>query len=75
MPNDIPIIDQFLLTFAAEVGGRSAELLSPELEGQLQKLSAGELPETERGEVCRQLLTNQSAVAFLLARVRGAPIG
>ncbi len=69
MPNDITIIDEFLLTFAAEVGGRSTETLSPELEGQLQKLGAGKLPETERPEVCRQLLTNESAVSFLLAQV------
>jgi hypothetical protein len=71
MPDNINIIDQFLLTFSPEVGGRSAGTLSQEMEGQLKKLSAGELPEAERIEIAQELLTNQSAINFLLAQVRG----
>ena len=68
--NDFNILDQFLTRFSPEVGGRSAEALTPEMEAKLHQLGRGELPETERADVSRELLTNQTAVDFLLASIQ-----
>ena len=67
---DINILDQFLQTFSPEVVGRSCETLTPEMEAKLAQFARGELPEGERVDVSRELLTNQAAVDFLLARVK-----
>ncbi len=66
---DFSILSQFLTTFGPEVGGRGAEALTPELETQLRQLGSGDLPESERDDVARELLTNPGAVEFLLAQV------
>ena len=70
MPDEINILDQFLQDFSPEVGGRSAEALTPEMESKLGQLSDGSLPEADRAEVSRELLTNQTAVDFLLERLK-----
>ncbi|MCH2060106.1 MAG: hypothetical protein MK183_05725 [Verrucomicrobiales bacterium] len=71
MTNEIDILDRFLQQFSPEVGGRSSEALTSEMEGKLRQLSAGQLPEQERKEVSRELLTNQNAVDFLLKQLDG----
>lgn len=70
-PNDINIIDQFLQAFSPEVGGRSSDTLTAEVESQLQKLSSGQLTDPELTEISRELLVNDAAINFLLAQVRG----
>ncbi|MCP4848373.1 MAG: hypothetical protein GY899_10555 [Verrucomicrobiaceae bacterium] len=71
MTNEIDILDRFLQTFSPEVGGRSSETLTSEMETKLKQLSAGQLPDKERSEVSRELLTNQNAVNFLLNQLDG----
>jgi len=71
MTNEIDILDRFLQQFSPEVGGRSSETLTAEMEGKLRQLSAGDLPEQERRAVSRELLTNQNAVDFLLKQLDG----
>jgi len=71
MNNEIDILDRFLQVFSPEVGGRSSETLTPEMEMKLKQLSAGQLPDKERMEVSRELLTNQDAVNFLLNQLDG----
>ena len=71
MNNEIDILDRFLQVFSPEVGGRSSETLTPEMEMKLKQLSAGQLPDKERMEVSRELLTNQNAVNFLLNQLDG----
>lgn len=71
MTNEIDILDRFLQVFSPEVGGRSSEALTAEMEMKLKQLSAGQLPEKERLEVSRELLTNQNAVNFLLKQLDG----
>ena len=72
MSDEFNILEKFLSDFEPEIGGRSASALTPQMETKLTQLSEGALPEAERGEVSRELLSNQTAVEFLLARVRGA---
>ena len=72
MNDEFSILDKFLADFEPEVGGRSASALTPQMEEKLTRLSEGSLPETERGDVSRELLSNQTAVDFLIARVKGA---
>ena len=69
MTNEIDILDRFLQEFSPEVGGRSSETLTPAMESKLRQLSTGELPEGERMEVSRELLTNQNAINFLLSQL------
>ena len=69
MTNEIDILDRFLQEFSPEVGGRSSEALTPAMESKLRQLSTGELPEGERMEVSRELLTNQNAINFLLSQL------
>jgi len=71
MTNEIDILDRFLQVFSPEVGGRSSETLTPEMELKLKQLSTGQLPDQERMEVSRELLTNQNAVNFLLNQLDG----
>jgi hypothetical protein len=71
MTNEIDILDRFLQVFSPEVGGRSSETLTPEMEMKLKQLSSGQLPEKERMEVSRELLTNQNAINFLLNQLDG----
>ena len=67
---DFNILDQFLQSFSPEVGGRSSEALTSEMESKLDQLGRGELPEGDRADVSRELLTNQCAVDYLLAKVQ-----
>jgi hypothetical protein len=69
MTNEIDILDRFLQEFSPEVGGRSSEILPPAMESKLRQLSTGKLPEGDRMEVSRELLTNQNAVNFLLSQL------
>ncbi len=69
MTNEIDILDRFLQEFSPEVGGRSSETLTPAMESKLRLLSTGELPEGDRMEVSRELLSNQNAVNFLLSQL------
>jgi Holliday junction resolvasome RuvABC DNA-binding subunit len=71
MTNEIDILDRFLQQFSPEVGARTSEALTSEMEGKLRQLSAGQLPEQEHKEVSRELLTNQNAVDFLLKQLDG----
>ena len=71
MTNEIDILDRFLQVFSPEVGGRSSETLTPEMELKLKQLSTGQLPDQERMEVSQELLTNQNAVNFLLNQLDG----
>ncbi len=70
MDNDFKLIDEFLSNFTPEVEGRSATL-SPDLREKLEGLRNGSLDPETRREVSRELLSNPSAMDFLVSAVRG----
>ena len=72
MDNAFNIIEEFLKNHGSEVEGRSSGILTPELREQLSKLGRGELDETARQSVAKELLSNPAAMEFLVAEVKSA---
>ena len=70
MEESLIIIDQFLRQFAPEVAGRSTEALVPDLQEKIRRFSKGELPEKERREFSRELLSNQKAFEYLVDQLK-----
>ena len=58
-------ISDFLSAFAPEVSARSTDTLTPELQGKLTSMAAGELNEDEGRNISRDLLANENAMKTL----------
>lgn len=65
------IIHQFLQSFAPEIGGRSTDVVTPELEQSLKRFAAGELNDDDLGTLSRELLANEAAMERLAGFLKG----
>jgi hypothetical protein len=64
-------IHTFLQAFAPEIGGRSSDTVSPELEKTIQRFAAGELNDDQVNELSRELLANENALEHLASLLKG----
>lgn len=64
-------IHNFLQAFAPEIGGRSSDVVTPELEQALRRFADGELAEEQVTELSRELLANENALARLAELLKG----
>jgi hypothetical protein len=71
MDTNFQILHQFLMTFSPEISGRSSDALTPELETSLQSFAAGEIEETQLGDLSRELLANETAMERLATLLKG----
>ena len=71
MDTNFQILHQFLKTFSPEIGGRSSDVVTPELETSLQSFAAGEIEETQLEELSRELLANETAMERLATLLKG----
>jgi hypothetical protein len=71
MDTNYQTIHTFLQAFAPEIGGRSSDTVSPELETTIQNLAAGELNEDQVNELSRELLANENALGKLADLLKG----
>ena len=61
---------RFLERVEAEVGGRSEELLDPQIEAKIRQLAAGKLNGAEQDEVLNELALNQAGIGLLARFLR-----
>ncbi|MEM0898187.1 MAG: hypothetical protein AAGJ79_15025 [Verrucomicrobiota bacterium] len=69
MNDSFQILDAFVAHFSPEVEGRRAEAIDAETKTSLQRLCRGELSESERQEAAKVLISNPTAMEFLLAEI------
>ena len=55
----------FLERFESEVGGRSVEMLDPDIEAKIRELAAGTLDEKERDQVLAEVARSRSGLELL----------
>jgi hypothetical protein len=55
----------FLDRFNEEVGGRSAELLDPDMAAKIRELAAGTLDEKQREQVLEEVSRNRACLELL----------
>lgn len=55
-------LHEFLQAFAPEVGGRSSDGLTPDLQDRIRRAAGGELGEEELRDLSRELLANENAL-------------
>lgn len=65
------ILHQFLQAFAPEIGGRSTDVVTPELETSLQSFAAGDIDETQLEDLSKELLANETAMERLATLLKG----
>lgn len=70
MPNNFEILAGFLERFGDDVEGHESAALPPAVADQLRRFARGQLPETEQGEVIRELNGRTEWVKFLAAEVK-----
>ena len=75
MSNQFELLVEFLRRYGDEVEGRALAEPSEEVRKQLQALARGEVPETERRELMRQLSTHPDWVERLALEVRALRSG
>lgn len=71
MDTNYHILHQFLQSFAPEIGGRSTDVVTPELETSLQSFAAGEIEEGQLDDLSRELLANETAMERLASLLKG----
>lgn len=71
MDPNFQTLHQFLQAFSPEIGGRSADVLTPELESSLKNFAAGDLDESQLEDLSRELLANESAMERLASLLKG----
>ncbi len=71
MDTNYQTIHTFLQAFAPEIGGRSSDVVTPELERTIQSFAAGELSEDQVNELSRELLSNENALEKLASLLKG----
>jgi hypothetical protein len=71
MDTNYQTIHTFLQAFAPEIGGRSSDLVTPELEKNIQSFADGELNEDQVNELSRELLANENALEHLASLLNG----
>lgn len=71
MDTNYHILHQFLQAFAPEIGGRSTDVVTPELETSLQNFAAGEIEEGQLEDLSRELLANETAMERLASLLKG----
>ena len=71
MDSDYQTIHHFLQAFAPEIGGRSSDVVTPELENSLQSFAAGEIEENQLEDLSRELLANENAMERLASLLKG----
>ena len=64
-------LHHFLQAFAPEIGGRSSDIVTPELESSLQSFAAGEIEDTQLEDLSRELLANENAMERLASLLKG----
>lgn len=64
-------IHEFLQHFAPEIGGRSADTVTPDLQSSITAFASGNLDEAEINELSRELLANESGLEMLAAMIKG----
>ena len=64
-------LHHFLQSFAPEIGGRSTDVVTPELETSLQSFAAGDIEETQLEDLSRELLANETALERLASLLKG----
>lgn len=67
----IDLIDGFLARFGPEVSGRDGNLVTPQLQRQIELLVAGDLDGECRRDLARDLLINPRAIALLIQIATG----
>ena len=71
MDTNYQTLHTFLQAFAPEIGGRSSDTVSPELEKTIKSFAAGELDEEQVNDLSRELLANETALAQLAEMLNG----
>lgn len=71
MDHSFHTLHQFLQAFAPEIGGRSSDVVTPELETSLQNFAAGEIEESQLEDLSRELLANENAMERLASLLKG----
>ena len=71
MDTNYQILEQFLQSFAPEIGGRSSDVVTPELETSLQRFAAGDVEEAQLEDLSRELLANETALERLASLLKG----
>ena len=64
-------IHQFLQNFAPEIGGRSVDTVTPDLQQSITAFAQGNLDEAQVNELSRELLANESGLEMLAAMIKG----
>jgi hypothetical protein len=71
MDTNYQILHQFLQSFAPEIGGRSTDVVTPELETFLQSFASGDIEESKLEDLSRELLANETALERLATLLKG----
>lgn len=71
MDNNFQIIHKFLQEFSPEIGGRSTDVVTPDLETSLKSFAAGDIDESQLEDLSRELLSNETAMERLAALLKG----
>ena len=71
MDTNFQTLHQFLQAFSPEIGGRSTDVVTPELETSLQSFAAGDIEESQLEDLSRELLANESAMERLATLLKG----
>lgn len=71
MDTNYKTIHTFLQAFAPEIGGRSSDVVTPELQKTIQRFADGELNEEQVNELSRELLANENALEQLASLLKG----
>jgi hypothetical protein len=69
--NESDTLHQFIRAFAPEIGGRSTDVVGPELSRSIEAFANGELDEHAIDEVSRELLSNENALETLALLIKG----
>ena len=71
MDTNYQTLHHFLQAFAPEIGGRSSDVVTPELEASIQDFASGEIEETQLEDLSRELLANENAMERLATLLKG----
>jgi hypothetical protein len=69
------VVFGFLGRLQPEVGGRSAEPISPDMEVKIRELAAGTLHDPEREQVLEEVARNRANLDFLARCLQGTARG
>lgn len=71
MDTNYQTLHHFLQAFAPEIGGRSSEVVTPELESSLRNFANGDIEEGQLEDLSRELLANENAMERLASLLKG----